>query len=152
VDLDRVYLIGFSNGGFFAIHTAMLLRDSIAAFAAMGSGLVTCENTRSCTFGREGGSSATTCEAIVREAPSSCSSCEGEERPTTIPDAGRLVPGFLAHNNNDDIVSAFYTCALADRMTARGYDVRVLIGNEEGHAFPEGAIAGAWSFLSARSL
>ena len=152
VNLSRVYLIGFSNGGFFSVHAAMILRDRIAAFAALGSGLVNCESTGSCTFPGGSGTRATGCEAIRSEAPSSCTSCDGAEKPTTIPTSGRLVPGFLAHNNNDDVVSVFYTCNLARRMSELGYVTQVLIGNEEGHGFPSGAVDGAWSFFSTRVL
>jgi poly(3-hydroxybutyrate) depolymerase len=112
VNPRRIYLIGFSNGGFFSIHTAMILRDEIAAFAAIGSGLNTCDHTRSCRYPGDVGTETTDCDTILGSAPDECTSCPGPEKPVTIPDSGRLIPGFIAHNNNDDIVAAYYSCGL----------------------------------------
>ena len=145
VDPKRIYALGFSNGGFFAVLTAMALRDKIAAFAEAGSGLVTCATTRSCTAQ----SRSTDCAAILRGAGCSCS---GAEKPTTIPTNGRLVPGLLGHNNRDDVVSSVYTCALHQRMKSLGYDAEVMIGNAEGHGFPEEFLPRAWAFFAARRL
>jgi poly(3-hydroxybutyrate) depolymerase len=144
-DPKRTYALGFSNGGFFAILTALALRDRIAAFAEVGSGLVTCATTRSCSAR----STATECTALLRGATCSCS---GAEKPITIPTSGRLVPGLLAHNNRDDVVSPVYTCALYQRMKTLGYDVEVMIGDAEGHGHPEGFLPRAWTFLAARRL
>ncbi len=142
VDPNRVYLIGFSNGGFFSELAAMVLRDQIAAFAAAGSGLVTCDRTDSCTSQ----ANTTNCSGIP-----SCP-CSGTEKPTTVPTSGRLVPGILGHNSADDTVSSFYTCAMATRMQALGYDVSVQIANTSGHGIPEGFIDQAWGFFSSRQL
>lgn len=143
VDTKRVYLIGFSNGAFFSLHAAMLLRDQIAAFAEAAGGLVTCPSTGSCTFQ----SSSTSCAAI-----SAGCSCSGTEKPTTIPTSGRKVPGILGHNNRDDTVSVYYDCALSARMQALGYDVSENIFNDTGHGIPAGFVDQAWTFFSTRSL
>jgi len=148
VDLKRVYLIGFSNGGFFSTHAAMALRDQIAAFAEADSGLVTCPRTDSCTFQ----SSSTNCSAILASAPSSCTSCNGPEKPIAVPVSGRKVPGLLGHRNHDDGVSVFYTCALSARMQALGYDASAMIANEPEHGIPTGFVEAAWAFFSKRSL
>lgn len=145
VDTARVYTLGFSNGGFFSVLTAMVLSDRIAAFAEMGSGLVTCDTTRSCTAQ----SSSTDCATIL--AASGCA-CSGPEKPATVPTDGRRVPGFLAHNNQDDTVSVVYTCSLHLRMTELGYQSSLLIGDASGHGMPEGALPEAWSFLSGQAL
>ncbi|MFH1357573.1 MAG: prolyl oligopeptidase family serine peptidase, partial [bacterium] len=146
INTNRVYALGFSNGGFFAVLTAMVLNDEIAAFAEGGSGLVTCDTTRSCTAQV---ASSTTCSTII--ASSGCS-CSGSEKPITIPSSGRKVPGFLGHNNQDDTVSVYYTCYLADRLEDLGYTYEVLIGDEEGHGFPNGFLPDAWDFMSAYEL
>ena len=146
INTNRVYSLGFSNGGFFALLTAMVLNDEIAAFAEAGSGLVTCETTRSCTAEV---ASSTTCSTII--ASSGCS-CSGSEKPITIPSSGRKVPGFLGHNNQDDTVSVYYTCYLANRLDDLGYTYEVLIGDEEGHGFPSGFLPDAWEFMSAYEL
>lgn len=142
INTDRVYLLGFSNGGFFAILAAMALPNEIAAFAEAGSGLVTCATTRSCTAT----SSSTTCSTILSANPS-CD-CGESEKPITVPTSGRLVPGFLAHNNGDDTVSVYYTCNLEERMDTLGYSNDVLIGDADGHAYPEGFLSQAWTFIS----
>ena len=145
VDPKRIYALGFSNGGFFAVLTAMTFRDKIAAFAEAGSGLVTCATTRSC----KAQSRATDCAAILRAAGCSCS---GAEKPATIPASGRLVPGLMGHNNRDDVVSSVYSCALHQRMKSLGYDAEVMIGDAEGHGFPEDFLIRAWSFFAKRQL
>jgi len=143
VDLNRVYLIGFSNGAFFSLHAAMILRDQIAAFAEAAGGLVKCDRTDSCLLQ----SSSTDCGTI-----SSGCSCTGDEKPTAIPTTGRQVPGILGHNNRDDGVSVFYDCALSSRMQALGYDVSEHISNDSGHGIPTGFVDAAWTFFSTHSL
>ncbi len=145
VDSKRIYAIGFSNGGFFALLTAMALRDRIAAFAVAGAGLVTCRTTRSC----KAQSSSTSCATIVSR--SGCN-CSGSEKPTTIRTSGRLVPGYVGHNNRDDVVSSVYSCSLYQRMKALSYRVEVMIVNDAGHGVPEGFLPKAWSFLAAQQL
>lgn len=143
IDPNRIYVMGFSNGGFFAVLTTMTLRDQIAAFAAVGSGLVKCPTTRSC----KAQSTSTSCDTIL-----GLCSCNGPEKPITIPSSGRKVPGFLGHNSRDDVVSAYYTCSLAKRMKELGYKIELMIGDEEGHGFPSECINRAWNFLSTKKL
>lgn len=155
IDLNRVYLLGFSNGGFFSIHAAMLLRDQIAAFAAMGSGLVLCANTVNCLYGREGVDiTFTNCDDILAAVPadSPCRDASGGEKPNEIYLSGRKVPGFVANNNNDDVVSVFYACTLYSVMRERLYTVEPFIGDASGHSYPEGALPAAWRFLSENIL
>lgn len=146
INTNRIYSMGFSNGGFFSVLTAMALSDQIAAFAEAGSGLVTCETTRSC----EATSTSTSCAAILSDAPAACTACDDEEKPVTIPATGP--PGFLGHNNRDDVVSSYYTCYLADRLDDLGYTNEVMIGDAEGHSWPEGFVGEAWEFFSTREL
>jgi len=143
INPDRIYTVGFSNGGFFALLSAMAFRDTITAFAEAGSGLVDCDTTRSCTAT----STSTSCATI-----GALCSCSSSDKPIALPTSGRLVPGFLGHNNRDDTVSSYYTCNLANGMDAAGYTYDVLIGNAEGHSFPEGFLPQAWNFLTQRTL
>lgn len=146
INPKRVYLLGFSNGGFFAVLAAMALPNEIAAFAAAGSGLVKCDTTRSCTAQ----SNSTDCATILS---SSGCNCTGTEKPIVIPaSASRIPPAFVGHNNRDDVVSVVYSCTLNKRMTDLGYQSQLLIGDAEGHGEPEGFLLGAWSFLSSKSL
>ena len=143
INRNRIYTMGFSNGGFFSLLSAVAFRDEIAAFAEAGSGLVDCATTRSCVAT----SAATDCATIA-----ALCSCGSADKPVSLPTSGRLVPGFLGHNNRDDIVSSYYTCNLAARMQEAGYTYDVLIGDAEGHGFPEGYLIDAWDFLTQRTL
>lgn len=143
VDRARVHVIGFSNGGFFSVHTALLLRDRIASFAAAGSGLVTCDTTGGCLLE----SSATDCAAILAQAATECPDCDGAEKPVAVPEGGRTVAGILGHNNRDDIVSVAFSCRLAATLTERGHEVQTVIGDAEGHGIPDGFIPAAVDFL-----
>lgn len=143
---DRVYSYGFSNGGFFSLLVAIALDDQIAAFAEAGSGLVTCPYTH------DGGcdpltTTSTDCAVILAD-PACSAACTGDELPITIPASGP--PGILGHNNQDDTVSSYYTCYLADRLDDLGYDYDVTISNAEGHGLPEGFINEVWAFFSTR--
>ena len=142
-DPRRTYVIGFSNGGFFALHVAVVLRDQIAGFGEIASGLVRCENTNSCAFRGNG----TSCDALRAE-PGYCS-CNGAEKPAPLPVSGGMPPGYLTHSNDDDTVSVYYSCELDARMTALGHPHRVRINDRAGgHAIPEGVAQDAWAYLS----
>ena len=60
IDPRRVYALGHSNGGFFAILTAVSMPNRIAGFVSNSAGLVRCATTGSCTFS----GSATSCAAL----------------------------------------------------------------------------------------
>ncbi len=159
IDAARIYVMGHSNGGYFATLTAMALRDQIAAFAESASGLVKCARGDDCQF--QG--TANSCSALRSQAPASCTSCNGPEKPVAIPplppsDKQRPA-GYLAHGNRDDVVSVFYTCELANRMQALGYEVSVNIWDEKNvpkedgwHAMAPNFIEGAWNFMAAHRL
>jgi poly(3-hydroxybutyrate) depolymerase len=147
VDSRRVYVIGHSNGGFFSLHVAVVLRDRIAAFAENSSGMVRCDDTSSCTFSGTG----TTCAALAAEA--GFCACSGREKPICLPASGRMPPGYLRHSNDDDTVSVAYTCDLAARMQALGHDVSVVIGDfAGGHSIPDTLADDAWAFFATRTL
>ena len=150
VDPKRLYLVGFSNGGFFSLHSAVVLRDQVAAFVELSSGLVGCDNTNSCSFM----GNATSCAGLKAE-PNYCS-CSGLEKPIPLPTAGRMPPGLLSHGNKDSTVSVAYTCALADRMAALGHTAQVVIRAGADHEMPDYGIAAQhealWTFLAAHPL
>ena len=141
VDPKRIYVLGHSNGGFFAVLAAMTLQDQIAAFVANSSGLVRCAGTGSCSFKGSGKS----CQALAKE--SGWCSCGGVEKPGAVATSGRKVPGYLVHSNNDNVVSIYYTCALASRMNALGYTTSMNIFSD-GHSMPYMLAVTAWQWLS----
>ena len=150
VDPQRVYLVGFSNGGFFSLHSAVALNEQVAAFAELSAGLVRCDNTNSCAFM----GSSTSCAGLQTE-PDYCT-CSGLEKPIPLPDAERMPPGLLNHGNQDSTVSVAYTCALGDRMAELGHDAQVVIRDGVDHEMPDYGLAAEydalWAFLAGHPL
>lgn len=143
VDPARIYVMGHSNGAFFAQYVAVLLRDRIAAFSENSGGLVRCARTTGCSFQGSG----STCAALNP----SCA-CSGPELAIPVPTSGRMPPGFLTHGTRDPLVTVAYTCALADAMTTRGHTQVTQLFNGEGHAIPPNWAQLVWPFLSTRRL
>ena len=141
VDPRRVYLMGHSNGGFFAISAAMALPRHVAAFAANSSGLVRCASTAGCTFK----GTATSCGGLASQ-PGWCA-CAGAEKPAAIAAGGRRVPGFISHSVDDPTVSVYYSCQLADRMKAMGYQVQLRLFTGEGHGMPYPLAINAYGYM-----
>jgi poly(3-hydroxybutyrate) depolymerase len=146
VDPTRIYAMGHSNGAFFAEFVAVLLRDRIAAFSENSGGLVRCARTTSCGFQGSG----TTCAAL--RAQSGYCSCAGAELPVPVPSSGRMPPGLLTHGTRDPLVSVYYTCTLAELMTARGYTQVTQLFNGEGHGVPTNWAQLVWPFFAGRRL
>ncbi len=140
-DFDRTYAIGHSNGGFMTLLVSVALRDRIAAFAENAAGMVTCASRPACYF--EGAS--LTCAGLATE--SGWCGCSGPGLPVDLPVSGRMPPGYLTHGAQDPIVTAFYTCALASRMSALGVPVEVSLHNG-GHDLSVNFARNAWPFLS----
>jgi poly(3-hydroxybutyrate) depolymerase len=143
VDASRVYAIGHSNGAFFATLVASALADRIAGYGTSSGGLIRCASRESCTATASG----TSC-ANLSAAPSQCR-CTGVEKPVAIRTDGLMPPGYFAHATDDDIVSPYYTCALATRMTAVGATFRTVLRTGDGHSLPPEFLGNAWSYLSA---
>ncbi len=146
IDPTRIYTVGFSNGGFFSLTAAVALRDQIAAFAELSSGLVLCDNTNMCNFTGSG----TTCTALAAEA--TYCTCSGAEKPITLPASGRMPAGYLSHGNQDTTVSVQYTCTLANRMQALGQTTSVTIRNgvdDNDHVMPDPMPEALWTFFAA---
>ncbi len=141
IDPRRVYLLGHSNGGFFAILAAMALPRRVAAFAANASGLVRCSTTAGCRFK----GTAPSCAGLKAQ-PNYCS-CSGDEKPVQLPKTGRLVPGYISHSVDDPTVSVYYSCQLADGMQALGYKVKLRLWSGEGHGMPYPLAINAYGFM-----
>ncbi len=153
VDPKRIFLIGFSNGAFFSLRAAVAMRDQIASFTEMSGGLVTCDNTNSCSFG----GTSTTCAGLASEADyCKCPVGGASEKPITLPTSGRMPAGNLTHGNQDFTVTVAYTCALAARMTALGHTVQVSIRAGADHAIPDFVAPSAyeplWTFFDTHRL
>ena len=146
VDSSRIYVLGHSNGGFFAVLSSMVLQDQIAAFVSNSAGLVRCAKTASCSFSGSGKS----CQALSSQA--GWCSCSGTEKPGPVATSGRKVPGQVVHANDDKVVSVYYSCALASRMKALGYTVSEDIQTGHGHGIPYYLAVTSWSFLSKHNL
>ncbi len=141
-DPDRVYIVGHSNGAFFAQLIAMRLNDRVAAWASSSGGLCNCATRPDCLFHGRGSSCA-----ALRRLPGWCN-CSGPDKPGPINTAGRRPPAYLTHGSADDIVTPYFTCALADRLAAVGYTTEVVIRDEEQHVMPDGFAELVWPFLS----
>jgi predicted esterase len=145
VNLNRVYSMGHSNGGFMAYLVSVVLRDRIAAFAENSAGMVTCTTRSGCYFQGTG----TTCGGLSTQ--SGWCGCSSASNPIAVPTSGRVVPGYLSHAVNDPIVSVFYTCALASRLSAAGATVETYLWSG-GHDLSSSFAGRAWTFLSRYSL
>ncbi len=141
IDHRRVYLLGHSNGGFFAIAAAMALPRRVAAFAANASGLVKCGSTAGCKFK----GTAPTCGGLKGQA--GWCSCAGAEKPIKVPTSGRRVPGYISHSVDDTTVSVYYSCQLAARMQQLGYKVKLRLWSGEGHGMPYPLAINAYGFM-----
>ncbi len=148
VDPSRVYLLGFSNGGFFTSLAAFVLSDRIAAFAEADSGLVACPSTGSCGLT----SASTDCATILLAAEAECPDCDGVGHPLDPPPSARRVPAFVGHRNADDTVSVVHGCRLDARLRAAGFPVQTLITVETGHGLPDGFLDHALPYLLSQAL
>ncbi len=148
VDSDRVYTFGHSNGAFFAYHAAATLSDRVAGFAENAGGAVRCENKG--PDGAQFVGSATSCEEL--SAAAGFPSCAGPLSPVEPDVAGRIPWGFLAHHNDDDVVSVAWTCQLAAALGARGETfIKAPDGDSAGHSVVTDFPRRAWASLSGRT-
>ncbi len=141
VDIDRVYVVGFSNGGFMALTAAVTLRDRVAGFAESSAGLVPCATRPDCAFR----GTALSCSTLRTQ--SGYCACSGADKPIALPTTGGR-PGFLWHAPEDTTVSVYYTCTLDARMTSRGIPHRVQLWSGE-HYLTSSFMPNAWSYLRA---
>ncbi|PIE17051.1 MAG: hypothetical protein CSA65_09860 [Proteobacteria bacterium] len=149
VDPTRVYTAGFSNGAFFAQLAALALPDQIAGFASAAGGLVRCSGTGSCTFR---GTATTSCAALSKQ--SGFCSCSGAAKPIALPSAKATykTAAYLAHSVRDDVVSSYYSCALAAELRKRGHPVKVALFAKADHGAPPHFMVDAFAFLDKHRL
>ena len=63
-----------------------------------------------------------------------------------------MPPGLLTHGTRDPLVSVYFTCALADLMTARGHTQVTQLFDGEGHGVPTNWAQLVWPFFATRRL
>lgn len=157
INTNRIYSIGFSNGGFFSYLVAMRLNTTIAAFAENAAGAITCANPggsetarEQCTF-MASGFTGTTCSQLSSQTGySTCTStCNQALRPTPLPTSGRIPPGYISHDPSDNSVSSFYSCQLFNALNSGR---RSLSFHSSGHSVPDGFSQAAWSYMSGFTL
>lgn len=146
VDGARVYLVGHSNGAFFAYFAAMKLPERVAAFAESSGGLIACGKRVDCEYAR---ARATSCDALLKGAPSACKCPMGPASFPTLKPPGRVPRGFLKHNADDSTVSAVFTCRLGEHLGSRA---QLTLDGTGEHGPTNDFMAKAWAFLSTKSL
>ena len=144
IDSRRVYVLGMSNGAFFAPFVAFLLPQRIAGFAENSGGAIRCENRGE--YGAQWMGSGTTCAALAQEA--GFPNCTGALKPAEPPD-GAVPRGYLVHSNDDDTVSVAWTCQLSDAM---GSNATTVILSGLGHSLVPTLVTDAWNNLSGYAL
>ena len=142
-DLDHVYAAGFSNGGFMALETSVVLRDRIAAFAESSAGIVPCATRPDCAFT----GTTYTCSELATQ--SGFCACTGPDKPVPLPSSGAR-SGFLWHAAEDNSVSVYYTCTLASRLADVGAASQTVIWSG-GHTLRPDFLTSAWPFLAQRA-
>lgn len=154
INANRVYVMGHSNGAFMSVLTAQALRSQIAAFAENSGGLVTCPERRDGDYT----TTFTSCSQILADSsvPSrlQCSSTSSSYDPEPVVpfSSGSRRAGYLAHGNQDDTVSVYYTCNLYQDLNSKGYTTQVNIVNGFGHALTPDFVTNAWAFMKNYSL
>ena len=141
VDPSRVYLLGHSNGAFFAQLAADTLGERVAAWASSSGGLCNCPLRSDCAFRGRG----TTCATLAAQA--GWCRCSGPDKPGPVRTTGRRPPAYLTHGADDEMVSPYFTCALASRLGAAGFEVETVIRDGEQHVMPDNFAALVWPWL-----
>ncbi len=141
VDPTRIYLLGHSNGAFFAQLLANTVGERVAAWASSSGGLCNCPTRPDCTFVGRGSS----CAELARQ--SGWCACTGPDKPGPIRTTGRRPPAYVTHGSNDDIVSPHFSCNLASRLTAAGFEVETVIRDNEQHVMPDDFAVSVWPWL-----
>jgi len=144
VDPSRVYVMGHSNGAFFALVVSMRLGDRLAGVAFNSGGLVRCASTGRCGFraGRALG-------CAQYPAMAGWCGCDGPALPMEVSRVGRRFPVVISHGTDDPDVSVQYACSLDAALRAQGFPVTLQLRPGDGH-FCDGDFAEyAWGVLTA---
>lgn len=148
VDSDHVYAFGHSNGAFFSYHAAAVLSDRIAGFAENAGGAVRCANKGG--DGEQFVGSGTSCDALKGEA--GFPTCQGALQTVEPNVSGRIPFGYLAHHNDDDVVSVAWTCTLAAALPGRSQVfIKAPDDDSHGHSVVTDFPQRAWAYLSHHS-
>lgn len=162
-DTTRVYVVGFSNGGYFSYFVAASMPDRIAGFGEMSAGWTTdaCP-TRTDADGNSlylmttGGPPAKeiACSAVMADKafPAKCRVTAANKLHAPVA-RGRVPFGYLAHYTVDDSVSVAWSCLLAEGLGARA---KTVLRSKEtdgttGHYPMPDFFDGAWKFWANRS-
>ncbi len=145
VDPARVYVMGHSNGAFFALEVAMTLGDRVAGAAFNSGGLVRCATTGACHF-RAG--RVADC-ARYPAMPGWCD-CRGPALPMEVPLSGPRFPVVISHGTDDPDVSVQYACALERALTDAGFAVTMQLRPGDGHFCDGDFVDRAWRVLTHR--
>lgn len=128
VDPSRVYVMGHSNGAFFALVVAMRLGDRLAGVAFNAGGLVRCGATGRCRF-RAGRAVGCAQYAAMR----GWCACDGPALPLEVSRGERRFPVVISHGTDDPDVSVQYGCALDAALRAQGFPVTLQLRPGDGH-------------------
>lgn len=159
VDPHRIYLAGFSNGGWFTYMVAMRINTRIAAFATASAGICHCPSTPSgyfhsgCTLTSAG---ASTCAALQglggwTTCATNCPSSNAA-LPTQFPTTGYRPFGYFSHGSSDTTISPFFTCQADSDLTAAGiaHQINITAGLE--HYAPTNFVNTFFPIISAYTL
>ena len=147
VDPSRVYVMGHSNGAFFALTIAMTLGDRIAGVAFNSGGLVRCPTTGSCHF-RAG--HVADCRRFATM-PGWCQ-CAGPALPMEITPGAHRFPVMISHGTDDPDVSVQYACALESTLHDAGFNVTLQLRPGDGHFCDSDFVEHAWRVLTGNRL
>ncbi len=163
VDLENVHFMGHSNGGFFALLAANLFSHRVAGLAVNAAGYVECLfNGHKVRVDHERFRLAQSCNdvrslaALMDGSEYTCGAPDASgrtspTRPTTpIQDRFR-VPTFIAHANDDRVVSPYYGCALDQELERRQVPHEMQLRQRVGGHFVDSTFfREAWWYLQAQ--
>ncbi len=145
IDPSRVYVMGHSNGAFFALVVMNTLGDRLAGVAFNSGGLVRCAHTGSCEFraGRV---------ADCAQFPSMAGWCDcgGPALPMDVTWRGRRFPVVISHGTDDPDVSVQYACALDASLRSAGFPVTLQLRPGDGHFCDSDFVERSWRALHGR--
>ncbi len=147
VDPARVYVMGHSNGAFFALTVAMTLGDQLAGVALNSGGLVRCATTGGCHF-RAG--RVADC-ARYPTMPGWCR-CEGPALPMEVSAARHRFPVVISHGTDDPDVSVQYACALEGALRGAGFNVTLQLRPGDGHFCDSDFVEHSWRVLTGNRI
>jgi poly(3-hydroxybutyrate) depolymerase len=164
-DPSRVYVMGFSNGAFFAYFVAASLPSQIAGFAEASGGWTTdkCPTRYGShsaglgfypTSGPPAGESVSCASLYASTNPPFPTQCiPSATNPLRPPVPGARVPfGYLAHYSSDSTVSVAWTCYLESALGGRAQaTIRYRDAVTIGHNAPPDFFDRAWAFFAGRT-